>query len=377
MGAADHPSPLKILMTADTVGGVWTYTMDLCKALSGYNIHFHLVTLGARMQEWQQKEVSELSNVIVYETDFQLEWMEDPWEDISSSEAYLLALQKAVQADIIHLNGYVYGSLNWEAPVLIVAHSDVYSWWRAVKKQNPPAACNTYFAKVRNGLLHANHIVAPSQAMISEINDIYNLRQSHSVIYNARNASHLHAAEKDGTVMCMGRIWDEAKNVQLLMQASSNLHHPVKIAGDNHFQHNMLDFSESKVRNLGKLSSVHIARELSTASIYALPAKYEPFGLSVLEAALSGCALVLGNIPSLREIWQDNAVFVDTDDADELARAINHLMNDQHELESMASKAQNHAKQFSTHRMATQYMDLYRQLLQEYNQPVLEKNTLK
>ncbi len=32
-----------------------------------------------------------------------------------------------------------------------------------------------------------------------------------------------------------------------------------------------------------------------------LPARYEPFGLSVLEAALSGCALVLGDIPSLRE----------------------------------------------------------------------------
>jgi glycogen(starch) synthase len=377
MDAADHTAPLKVLMTADTVGGVWTYTIDLCKALAGYNVHFHLVTLGARMQEWQQKEVGELRNVTVYETDFQLEWMEDPWEDISNSEAYLLSLQKALKADIIHLNGYVYGSLNWEAPVLIVAHSDVYSWWRAVKKQNPPAECNTYFTKVRNGLLYANHIVAPSQAMMSEINLVYGLQKNHSIIYNSRSSAHLYAAEKDGTVMCMGRIWDEAKNVQLLMQASPKLDNQVKIAGDNHFQHHTLDFSESNVRNLGKLSSLQIAKELSTASIYALPAKYEPFGLSVLEAALSGCALVLGDIPSLREIWQDHAIFVNTDDADELAGAINFLINDQNELERMALKAQNRAKQFSTQRMAVQYVNLYRQLLQENNQPVLEKNTLK
>jgi len=377
MDAADHTSPLKVLMTADTVGGVWTYTIDLCKALSGYNVHFYLVTLGARMQEWQKKEVDELGNVTVYETDFQLEWMENPWEDISNSEAYLLSLQKAVQADIIHLNGYVYGSLNWEAPVLIVAHSDVYSWWRAVKKQEPPVECNMYFTKVRNGLLHANHIVAPSQAMMSEVNTIYGLQQNHSIIYNARSAAHLFTAEKDGSVMCMGRIWDEAKNVQLLMQASPKMNNQVKIAGDNHFQHNTLDFSQSKVRNLGKLSSLQIAKELSTASIYALPAKYEPFGLSVLEAAISGCALVLGDIPSLREIWKDNAIFVDTDQADELAGAINNLMNDRNELENMSLKAQNHAMQFSTQRMAAEYMNLYRRLIQECNHPVLEKNTSK
>ena len=42
---------------------------------------------------------------------------------------------------------------------------------------------------------------------------------------------------------------------------------------------------------------------MARASIYALPARYEPFGLSILEAALSGAALVLGDIPSLREVW--------------------------------------------------------------------------
>jgi glycogen synthase len=50
------------------------------------------------------------------------------------------------------------------------------------------------------------------------------------------------------------------------------------------------------------------------ASIYALPARYEPFGLSALEAALSGCALILGDIPSLREVWLEAAPYVSPDD---------------------------------------------------------------
>ena len=57
-----------------------------------------------------------------------------------------------------------------------------------------------------------------------------------------------------------------------------------------------------------------LARKMAEASIYALPARYEPFGLSALEAALSGCALVLGDIPSLREIWGPAAIYVPADD---------------------------------------------------------------
>ena len=59
------------------------------------------------------------------------------------------------------------------------------------------------------------------------------------------------------------------------------------------------------MRLLGSLSPRALAAWLARAAIYCLPARYEPFGLSVLEAALSGCALVLGDIPSLREIWDD------------------------------------------------------------------------
>ena len=55
---------------------------------------------------------------------------------------------------------------------------------------------------------------------------------------------------------------------------------------------------------LGKLPAAEMKLWFAHAAIYCLPARYEPFGLSVLEAGLSGCALVLGDIPSLREIWR-------------------------------------------------------------------------
>ena len=39
-------------------------------------------------------------------------------------------------------------------------------------------------------------------------------------------------------------------------------------------------------------------------------ALYEPFGLAVLEAAQAGCALVLSDIPTFRELWDGAALFV-------------------------------------------------------------------
>jgi glycogen(starch) synthase len=373
MEEAKNISPLKVLMTADTVGGVWTYTVELCKALSKQNIHFHLVTLGARMQPWQEKEIGALDHVTVYETDYLLEWMENPWDDLEESGAYLLLLQKAIQADVIHLNGYVYGALDWEVPVVMVAHSDVFSWWRAVKKGNPGSNWDTYFTKVKKGLSEANHIIAPSYAMMDELSDIYALKKNHSIVYNSRSSALFNPGIKEKTIFCMGRIWDEAKNVRLLVDAAPKIPYPIKIAGDNQFEGNRIDITNSNVQNLGKLDSLQIAKELSSASIYVLPAKYEPFGLSILEAALSGCALVLGDIPSLREIWEDNALYVDTENAEELVNTINDLMSDQHKLQQLSEKAWKRAQQFSTEKMAKQYTNLYSQLVQHHEQLVTKK----
>ena len=95
-----------------------------------------------------------------------------------------------------------------------------------------------------------------------------------------------------------------------------------------------------------------------------MPARYEPFGLSVLEAALSGCALVLGDIPSLREVWGKAAVYVDPDDPEELKQQILHLIENTRAREQMAAKALKQASYYSPERFAQQYMAVYQQLLQ-------------
>ena len=351
-------------MTTDTVGGVWTYSMELCKALAAYNVRFFLVTMGGHMQPWQAREVGTLKNVTVYETGYKLEWMEDPWAEVDAAGEYLLALQRVVQADLVHLNGYAHASLDWNIPVLLVAHSEVYSWFWAVKTAEPPKEWKTYFHRVRGGLRKAHHVVAPSRAMLNELERIYGPVQNCSVIHNGRDAGDFYSAQKEKTVLSIGRIWDEAKNIQLLARAAGDIPYKVKIAGDTVFENNQVKVENRAMAFLGKLSTEQIAKELSVSSLYVLPARYEPFGLSVLEAALSHCTLVLGDIPSLRELWGQVAVFVRPDDPESLVSTIKALMEDEGKRRSLAEKAFTRAQRFTPQQMAMGYFNLYEQLLE-------------
>ncbi len=357
-----NQEPLRILMTTDTVGGVWTYTIDLCKSLQPHNVHFFLVTAGAAINESQKKQVDSLANVTVFETTCLLEWMEDPWESIDASVEYLLQLEQKLKPHIIHLNGFVYGSLKWNAPVLVVAHSDVYSWWQAVKKAQPPGSWNDYFIRVKEGLSKADYLVAPSDWMMRVTRFTYAVTTPGEVIYNGRDASCFYNSVKQPLVFSMGRVWDEAKNISLLVSAASHINGVIKVAGEQAFENNSFDVEGSHVHHLGKLSADEIARLLSIAAIYVLPARYEPFGLSILEAALSGCALVLGDINSLREIWSDAAVFVDPNDKVKLAEAVNYLLSNEKARQQFASAAKNRAQQYTLEVMAAKYLQVYNSL---------------
>ena len=116
------------------------------------------------------------------------------------------------------------------------------------------------------------------------------------------------------------------------------------------------------MKMLGCLEAGDVAQWLARASIYAFPARYEPFGLSVLEAARAECALVLGRVPSLLENWAGVARFVDPEDPLELRRAILDLIVDERSRRRMARAAQLRARSFRASAMAGEYARVYGEL---------------
>lgn len=351
----------RVLMTADTVGGVWTYALELARGYARHGIQTILATMGRPLSAEQRRAAFQIPELQIHQSEYQLEWMDDPWDDVARAGDWLLELEGRTLPDVVHLNGYAHAVLPWQAPTVVVAHSCVYSWWEAVHSQVPPERYAKYHASVSAGLDAATRVVAPTHAMFSALTRHYGPVSNGCVIHNGITRSLCERPQKRPLVLAAGRLWDEAKNLAPLADVAPRLQWPIYLAGENvHPAGHAVNFSS--VTQLGLLSADEMQGWYGRASIYALPAKYEPFGLSVLEAALHGCALVLGDIPSLRETWGSAAVFVRPDDRRELADAVNALAEDGWLRANMAQRAHVRARRYTPDAMVASYLALYQEL---------------
>jgi glycosyltransferase involved in cell wall biosynthesis len=345
-------------MTSDTVGGVWTYSIELARALQEHGVDVYLATMGARLTSEQWREASSLSRLTVIESDYKLEWMDDPWHDVARAGDWLLAVEGKIRPDAVHLNGYCHGGLPWHAPVLMVGHSCVLSWWRAVKGEEAPPRWRRYREEVARGLRSAALVVSPSHAMLGELERYYGPFPASGVVPNFRDPRPFAPGEKQPFILAAGRLWDEAKNVAAVDAVAADLAWPVYVAGDEEFQGGK-KISCMYARSLGRLGPEAMPLWFARASIFAHPARYEPFGLSALEAGMAGCALVLGDIPSLREVWADAAVYVPPNDRDSLKAALAGLIEDDVSRVEMSHRARTRALDYSPNRMVGQYLAAY------------------
>src|ERR1041385_7581356 len=132
-------TPTRILMTADTVGGVWTYALELTRALQPFGVEVLLAVMGPSLSAAQTNDARSIPNLNLFKSNYKLEWMPDCWSDVKHAGDWLLHLENRLQPDLVHLNGYAHANLPWHSPTLVAGHSCVYSWWQAVKHDTPPA----------------------------------------------------------------------------------------------------------------------------------------------------------------------------------------------------------------------------------------------
>jgi len=353
---------MRVLMTADTVGGVWTSALELTRGLERHGVHVVLAAMGAPLRDDQRAEAEALQNLTLHARPYRLEWMERPWRDVEAGSEWLLRLERESAPDVIHLNEFTRGSLPWRAPTVVVGHSCVLSWWQAVRGEPAPVRWARYAGAVRTGIAAADLVVAPTRWMAQQLQTHYGPLHRVSVIPNGRDPTGFDPAPKERFIFAAGRAGDEAKNLAALGRAARGLPWSVFIAGNTeHPDGGRTELGAAHA--LGRLTPRAVARWYASAAIYALPARYEPFGLSALEAALSGCALVLGDIPSLREVWEDTAVFVPPDDELALRDTLLELIRDERRRARIAAAAARRAFRFNASRMARRYARLYTQLV--------------
>jgi glycogen(starch) synthase len=211
-------------------------------------------------------------------------------------------------------------------------------------------------------------VIAPSAAMLRALEAHHGaLRAPATVVPNGLAPAQRALTPKRELIFAAGRIWDAAKNVRALVSAAPAVAWPIQIAGDAAFEgegggdRKRVEASPSGrgAHHLGRLSPAEMSAAYDESAIFAHPARYEPFGLTVLEAAQRGCALVLGDIESLRENWQGAARFVDPDDVDALASKLRRLVADATARTRLARAARRRAMDFTARAMASATLDIY------------------
>jgi glycogen(starch) synthase len=354
---------VRLLITADTVGGVWTYTRELVTQLTRRGHEVVLVSFGSLPTRSQTEWLKDLRGVDFRPTEYKLEWMQHSAQDLQRSSEFLLRVIAETKPELLHSSQYCYGALACDIPKVVVAHSDVVSWWHAVHGTEPEPSdwMGQYKEVVARGVCGADAVVGVTCWMLQQIQQHYARPQIGTVIYNGRTPSLFSSrGRKEELALSVGRLWDEAKQTSLLSEIKSPM--PVWIAGAEQHPENARTFDKrgGSLACIGPQSEVQLSALYARAGVYVATSRYEPFGLAPLEAALSGCAIVANDIETLREVWGDAALYFRRNDAGDLQRQLEELNQNPSLRAHYARHAYERAQQkYSAERMAGEYLEVY------------------
>jgi glycosyltransferase involved in cell wall biosynthesis len=356
-------------MTADALGGVWTYSLDLAEGLGRAGVATSLAVMGPSPSRDQLDQARAIPGLAVIDTGLPLDWLAAEPAEVRAAGAAVSALARALGADLVHLNSPALAAGGgFPAPVAGVCHSCTATWWSAVKQGPMPEDFRWRAQMVHDGMLACDVLIAPTSGFAALTAAVYQTPRP-LVVYNGRKPAAAQGIRREPIVFTCGRLWDEGKNVAVLDAAAALLGAPLMAAGPLQGPAGEL-VRLRHARALGSSPAQEVARWLARSPIFASAARYEPFGLGVLEAAQAGCALVLSDIPTFRELWDGAALFAPADSPEAFAAMFRRLLDHPAEAEWLGHLARMRAGLFSVEAMAAGVLEVYRLIRPERFSPV-------
>ena len=351
---------LRLLLTTDAVGGVWTYSLELAAALAEQaDALVFLAVLGPGPDAGQLSRAAAIPGLQLVETGLPLDWTAEDEATLRTTAEALAELARLAAADLTQLHAPALAIADYPSPVVTVAHSCVATWWAAMREGPLPDDFAWRTALAREGLQRSDLVVAPSRAFAAAVRQAYGLTQAPIAVPNGRSPRPTPGRDGRTFAFTAGRLWDEGKNIAAFDGAAALSAVPFRAAGSLRGP-NGAEAQLAAAEPLGLIGEEQLTALFAERPIFVSPSRYEPFGLSVLEAAQAGCALVLSSIPTFRELWADAALFADS--PQEIAAAVDRLAADPAERRRLAEAASDRAARFTPEATAGAMLDLYRDL---------------
>tara|TARA_B100001250_G_C19785022_1_gene783716 strand:+ start:537 stop:1649 length:1113 start_codon:yes stop_codon:yes gene_type:complete len=174
----------------------------------------------------------------------------------------------------------------------------------------------------------------------------------------------------DEFYLCVGTL-EPRKNLSTLLRAYFNALEsgedlpPILVVGSEGWRgesKKLLSLAErhpDKVRFCGYLDDGSLALIYSKAKALFFPSMYEGAGLPPLEAAYFGTGIVCSNIPSLKEVFADDAIFIDPLDVKGWERILLELNHNSEVLERLGENCHKTAKRYTFYQAAIKTKSVY------------------
>lgn len=219
--------------------------------------------------------------------------------------------------------------------------------------------------------IHAVHHGAPSTEVTSgrEVND-YPMEQLHD--------SSVTKVEAGNFILWVGTL-TKRKNPRGAIDATALVNKEMKLplvmvgASYRGFQKACLPLAHIRsdlIRFTGRVSTFdEVSRFYRSAVCLLLPSFYEGFGLPALEAMAHGCVVVASDIPALREICGEAAIYCDPNDSSDIATKVRMVASDARLRERLRSLGLARAREFSWKNCARQTLAILNTALMRRARP--------
>ncbi len=220
----------------------------------------------------------------------------------------------------------------------------------------------------------AKTIIAVSKATKQEIIDHLSVKKEKiAVIYEGVDRHVVNAHPKiiisEPYFLHVGNVYPH-KNMERLMIAFRQVffNTPVKlviVGKEDFFTKRLKDFVQKKqldshVIFTGEISDSELSSLYHHALALVLPSLMEGFGLPALEAMANDCLVVASDIPSLREICMDAAVYIDPKNPDDIAEKLQRVVaQSKSHFARQRSLGEQRIRNFSWKKMAHETLRVY------------------
>ena len=224
-----------------------------------------------------------------------------------------------------------------------------YYWWYKIMT---PLAVRT-----------SKHIITVSEFSKKEILRFYPFikEKKISVVYNAADRNVFRHLPQNFTpempfVLAVSSL-DPRKNFMRLIEAFKDIKEvSLYIVGSYNrvfTQQAGYTASQDNIRFVGRVPDKELVRLYNQATCFIFPSIYEGFGLPPIEAMNCGCPVLASDIPVLREVCGDAAIYFNPNDTESIQNAIQQFLKlDEEERKKLQDLGYKNAQRFSWEKSA-------------------------